>query len=488
MRKSAKWRKILAWLFVFTAVCSANMLPVSAQEALDAENKEIETNQRSLPDEEKAASGETLQPDAASLGEPAVSGSVPASFDPNEYNADDVAALNLIMDQVGLQGYAKDDPAHWGGFTQWSYETGVKPYRLTVLNLFHTGVSGVLDVSGLPTMESLDVPGNQLTSVIFGSNSNLKEVRLANNRLTSLDVSALTELTLLDCSQNQITELNISANNAKLELFNCNLNQLNTLDISGLSALRDVDCSGNDIASLNISNTGALENIQCAKNNLTSVDLSTSPELKNIGFGENQLTQLDVSHNTKLNVLYCPKNQLTSLNVDHLTELEILSCEENQITSLNLLPLQKIQTVNCMKNQITDFNVKGMTSLKAFQNELNPVKTVTTVPGNVVTITQPIGGTIQFDGYSVQDNAMALRFIPDEGIAFVMWTGLPADAAADKAMTRFRITQDLNISARTTAQIPLTGDGSNLPAYFLLASISLGGISLLLHKLRKKHA
>ena len=209
---------------------------------------------------------------------------------PGDYNAGDIAAVNNIINANGL-GWTEDPgdgsaAASWPGVT-WEHD-GTEE-RITKLNISREGLTGTLDVSGLPMLLSLIC---------------------SHNDITSLDISGLSALELLFCSFNNLSEI----------------------DLSDQTALRQLDCSSNNITSLDLSGLGTLVYLYCDSNNIASLDVSSLTQLEDMDCSHNKLTSLNVSALTHLEVLRCSHNKLTSLNVSALTQLAVLDCSVNRMT------------------------------------------------------------------------------------------------------------------------------------------------------------
>jgi len=100
--------------------------------------------------------------------------------------------------------------------------------------------------------------------------TNLTELRLFNNSLTSLDVSNNTALTVLACGRNSLTSLDVSNNTALTELI-CSFNSLTTLDITVNTAITQLFCQDNALTSLNVANGN--------NSNMTFMDAQNNPNL-----------------------------------------------------------------------------------------------------------------------------------------------------------------------------------------------------------------
>ncbi len=103
--------------------------------------------------------------------------------------------------------------------------------------------------------------------------TNLIDLNVDNNNLTSLNLSNLLQLSYLSCNNNQISKIklanlknvwDVECNNNKIEeifldtptllVLSCNNNQLKSLDISHLKNLYALNCNQNDLRTLNIKN------------------------------------------------------------------------------------------------------------------------------------------------------------------------------------------------------------------------------------------
>ena len=172
-----------------------------------------------------------------------------------EFNPDDIAAINAIASahpSLGMSEAPPDGsevPDDWTGKVNWFTATNNR--RVFSLILRNKGMTGALDVSGLPSLNYLFCE---------------------NNHLTELNLSGLTGLADLNCSGNQLTELNLSGL-TRLNTLNCSGNQLTELDLSGLTRLAGLNCSGNQLTELNLSGITGLTDLYCSGNQLTELDL-----------------------------------------------------------------------------------------------------------------------------------------------------------------------------------------------------------------------
>ncbi|MDR0778277.1 MAG: hypothetical protein LBE48_02405, partial [Methanomassiliicoccaceae archaeon] len=161
-----------------------------------------------------------------------------------DYNAGDIAAINLIIKNNGLNWTCADPadgssvPSDWTGVT-WSEDDTDR--RITKLGLSNTELFGDLDVSGLTALEDLNC---------------------STNVLESLNVSGLAALETLYCNNNLLVSLDVSKNTA-LRNLNCEYNVIGALDVSGLTALESLKCGANKLIALDVTKNILLEYLDC---------------------------------------------------------------------------------------------------------------------------------------------------------------------------------------------------------------------------------
>lgn len=154
--------------------------------------------------------------------------------------------------------------------------------------------------------------------------------------ITTLDVTHVPTLETLGCDNANLTTLDVSQNPALIDL-SCSYNNLTTLDVSGASALERLDCSHNQLIIIDLSHTPSLTHLYCDNNHLTTLDLSNNPKLWQLDCSLNNLTTLDTSHNPALINLKCSYNSnLNSLDLSHNPALEYLYCAFTQLTTLDV--------------------------------------------------------------------------------------------------------------------------------------------------------
>ena len=200
--------------------------------------------------------------------------------------------------------------------------------------------------------------------------TNLTELRLYENCLSSIDLSALTKLRTFYCMCNDLTEISFSG---LTELTSIDLydNQLTTLDVSNLTNLSYLNCSSNQLTSLNAANCPKLIDLRCSNNNLRQgrdyFYVGNSIDLNNVDISHNNFTSMDWgTRRTKMKTLNCSYNDLASLSVNGLTALEKLDCYNNELTALDVSNLSNLKELDCSNNHIDTIDVSSNTALLIF--------------------------------------------------------------------------------------------------------------------------
>lgn len=227
-------------------------------------------------------------------------------------------------------------------------------------------------------VNGLFLDNNNLIGAItneFNELSDIVNLSIRDNQLTSLNVSGCKELDFLDCSLNQISSLDIT-NCINLKELSCQSNQLVNLDVSSCPELISIHCSVNKISSLDVTKCTKLKKLYCQDNQMASLDVSGSMELEFIMCYTNQISSLDIDYCPKLNTVYCSENQITKLTPKGCTELAILSISENQISTLDISNCSKLVVLDVSENKLKNLDVNDcilLQDLDCGNNQLNKV-------------------------------------------------------------------------------------------------------------------
>ncbi|MFT3795361.1 leucine-rich repeat domain-containing protein [Flavobacterium sp.] len=172
-----------------------------------------------------------------------------------------------------------------------------------------------LNVSGLGSLKNLTCFENNLGSLNLTGLSNLETLICYDNGLTAMAVGSLPKLKNLNIEQNQLTGNLDLTDCPLLESVRVAGNQITGLDVSGLQHLVTINASdiflGNGLLqTINASGCTSLYVIYADSNMLTEVNVTGCIGLYAVYASHNQLTAFDVSDSPNLEAVYLGDNQL----------------------------------------------------------------------------------------------------------------------------------------------------------------------------------
>jgi len=216
---------------------------------------------------------------------------------PGTYNPDDIAVINALITNMGLDYMTRSPKDGSMVHESWSairWSEAIYNKRIIWLDLFNCRLIGVADFSALTELKGLRCNDNSLTGLNISGCSALEFLECSKNSLSVLDVSGLTKLKSLHCGNNDLTVLDVTGCTALTVLW-CYNNNLSELDVSNNVALGLLSCGNNSLSTLNVSNNTVLYNLSCQNNNLSELDVSNNLELEWIDCGNNNFedTALD---------------------------------------------------------------------------------------------------------------------------------------------------------------------------------------------------
>lgn len=279
--------------------------------------------------------------DATSNLIPAFYTSMPNSTDINEKEV--ITLINLYSQSNNSEflGWNLDDPSTWTGVT-WNEDGNVESIDLSYKNL-----DGTLDLSNFSSLKSLNLSGNNLTSVNLDNCSSLEEFDCSFNKLTSLDLSDCTNLKSVICCYNYLDTHEGSTLYNKLDdlmFSDCYVNYYPqsvpdnaTFDTTELNALKTFANTNNNNTALNWLDDSGNIDTEKLQNNVLFEYYGSKHRVVAIDISDLDVSgALDLTHLSLLQELYCENTKITTLNINGCTKLETLKCDGCELTSITL--------------------------------------------------------------------------------------------------------------------------------------------------------
>ncbi|MDR1718756.1 MAG: hypothetical protein LBR67_01355, partial [Dysgonamonadaceae bacterium] len=189
-----------------TAITLNNPTGFSSGVSYDAANGKLLSNNTSIGSTTfTAETGYT----GTALSSAKISGTMTLNYStPAVYHAEDIAVINAMIDNNSL-AWTKTGPANvntlpsnWTGIT-WS--SGMYDKRITEISLTNKGLTGNLDLSGLPTLTTFKGYSNSLTGIDVTGLTALTNLQIYSNQISSIDLSTNTALEQMSISTNKLT-------------------------------------------------------------------------------------------------------------------------------------------------------------------------------------------------------------------------------------------------------------------------------------------
>ena len=202
------------------------------------------------------------------------------------------------------------------------------------LNVDQSNIANLTGITSFTNLEELSISTNLLTSFDLHGITNLQKLYCSNNNFGSLDITYLTNLKIFFAYNSGITSL-VVAGMTNLETLICNHNEISTINLLGLTHILSIECGDNPLQTLAVNHLTTLHGLNCSNNMLSTLNVSNLIHLENLGCYNNQLTTLDVSHNPNLTSFSCSYNQLTTIDLTNLTKLQYSQFKGNLFTELD---------------------------------------------------------------------------------------------------------------------------------------------------------
>jgi len=225
-----------------------------------------------------------------------------------------------------------------------SYNVSIEG-SVTGLDCSRCGLSA-LDLTGAPTLASLDVSGNPLATFATGGKP-----------IEALDLSGNTVISELSLDTSDIQSLDVSGCTA-LKTLNLSGRGLTTLDIDDCAALNYLHVSSTSLTSLVVDHAALLFLVCNGNERLTKLDVTNALSLQHLDCAGNPLSALDLSRNHQLHTLFCFQTtlfgaSLTSLDLTDCRSLQIVKCNDNDLTELRLPLGGRMEFLDCSDNRLS---------------------------------------------------------------------------------------------------------------------------------------
>jgi len=186
--------------------------------------------------------------------------------------------------------------------------------HVSQIYLWMNNLSGVIDLSSLSELTSLNLYNNNLSSIDLSSLSELTSLNLDNNNLSEIDLSSLSELTSLNLDNNNLSEIDLSSL-SELTSLNLDNNNLSSIDLSSLSGLTQLYLYNNNLSEIDLSSLSELTKLSLNNNNLTDILwLTGNINISRWDIRYNYLSSDWITNNesflTSHNINYSPQNDI----------------------------------------------------------------------------------------------------------------------------------------------------------------------------------
>ena len=221
-------------------------------------------------------------------------------------------------------------------------------------NRFYNRLTNLAGIEAFPSVQIINLTGNDLDSINITQNTNLKYLYLNFNSFYKLDTSGNPNLQDLSLDNNGvIPEFDFSNNSSMKNIAMPNI---------AFGAL-----SGEYIGAggyFDISHMILLEGLSIHDNNFTSIDLSGNPNLTLLRATGNNFTSIDLSNNDNLIEIELGRSTFPIIVTSNMENLEILSVGDNP----NLTSLDVSSNTELIKLEAPSCNLQGILDVSMLEN------------------------------------------------------------------------------------------------------------------------
>ena len=266
-------------------------------------------------------------------------------------NMDNYITTSLAEGIGGIAIYADDACYDEDGNIICDYED-----YMTYETRFSNRLTNLAGIEAFPSLQILNLTGNDLDSINITENSQLKFLYLNFNSFYKIDTSGNPHLEVISLDNNKIIpELDFSSNLSMEHIA------LPNIALGGMSGY--IGPGGY----FDLSNLIHLEGLSLGNNNLTSVDVSNNNNLLQLKLGGNNISEIDISNLVSLEEFSIESSPITSIDLSANTQLYELS-----VSSCNLEGTLDISMIeNLMK--FSAWGNPNLTCIKVSQAQLDNI-------------------------------------------------------------------------------------------------------------------
>lgn len=200
-----------------------------------------------------------------------------------------------------------------------------------------------------------------MSYINFENNSELKKVTISNSCLKKVKLDNTSKLESLDLSYNKmgsIQESIILSHSTNLKELNLSHNTLSSIDLSHNTKLRELYLAHNSLTGIDLSEKSALETVDLSNNQISSVDtLNDSVDLQYLDLSNSGLRSIILSSNTNLQILNLESNFLTEIDLSSNNSLTTIDLSNNVLSSLDLSGKNDLVSVDLEYNRMIDLDL-----------------------------------------------------------------------------------------------------------------------------------
>lgn len=264
-----------------------------------------------------------------------------------------------------------------GGWTQATVGLSLKLLNIDLSN----SPLAKIDLSEAALLNSLNVSYCKLQELPLGKKSKLTYLWAQGNQLSSIDLSGCSSLQNIDISQNQLAgTVTLSASIANADLSD---NKLTEVVLAPGSQIMDLSIRNNQLSSFSVSEAPHLRMLDLFKNQLTAVSLQGKlQELVALNLGKNQISDIDLTQCTALRGLTLSYNPMKKVDLAPCKELTAISIHHTSLTELDLSHTVKLKNIEAMNGKLTSIDLSPCLELIEVWLSQNSLADVKLAPNN----------------------------------------------------------------------------------------------------------